>query len=331
METLSEKITYRLYEEKDIPAIIKLWEEESGWGGITNEQFNSWFVNTPYGKAVIVVAENSEGAVIGQIVMSPSRMIVDGEEIKSVRGAAPIVSKEMRGGNIKDLNHPVSTMFRKGFEMAFAEGYQYFYTFPAYGWLGLLRLIPKIMPNPSDTASFDCFSISLSKTQLPEKEDDRLKVVMQTKLTDEYNTLWDEAVNQMPINCSIVRRHNWLQWVVGGMYVLEVRKMSDDKLIGYAAIKKESGLMVDVFARTTSDLAKVYEQCVYALHQDNLQRLPLPFTTLKGMITSQNEPILNKIGYTKDDFRFAFGSYLLDTTLDFEKIKIENWYMTLLG
>lgn len=331
METLPDKIICRLYEEKDIPAIIKLWEEESSWGGITNEQFDQWFVHTPYGKAVIVVAENSEAEVIGQIVMSPSRMIVDGKEIKSLRGAAPIVNKEMRGGNIKDINHPVATMFRKGFEIAFAAGYQYFYSFPAYGWLGLLRLIPRMMPNPSDTTSFECFSISLSEKNVLVKEDDRLKVVMQTKLTQEYDNLWNEAVEQMPIHCSIVRRHNWLQWVVGGMCVLEVRNVSDDKLIGYAAIKKESGLMVDVFARTSSDLAKVYEQCVYTLHRDNPQRFSLLFNTIKGMITPQNESILNKIGYAKDDFRFAFGSYLLDTTIDFEKVKAANWYMTSLG
>jgi hypothetical protein len=331
METLSAKITYRLYEEKDIPAIIKLWEQESGWGSITTEQFNKWFVNTPYGKAVIVVAENSEAEVIGQIVMSPSRMIVDGREIKSLRGAAPIVSKEMRGGNIKDFDHPVATMFRKGFEMAFAAGYQYFYSFPAYGWLGLLRLIPRMMPNPSDTASFDCFSVSLSENQVSVEKDDLLKVVLQTKITDEYDNLWNEAVEQMPIHCSIVRKASWLQWVIGGMYVLEVRNVLDDKLVGYAAIKKESGLVVDVFARTGSDLAKVYQQCVYALHQDNSQRLVLPFNAIKGMITPLNEPILNRIGYTKDDFRFAFGSYLLDKTIDFEKVKAANWYMTSLG
>jgi hypothetical protein len=40
---------------------------------------------------------------------------------------------------------------------------------------------------------------------------------------------------------------------------------------------------------------------------------------------------LNRIGYTKDDFRFAFGSYLLDKTIDFEKVKAANWYMTSLG
>ncbi len=85
METLTQKIVYRQYEEKDLPSLLKLWEEESGWGGLTIEQFNSWFINTPYGKSIIVVAENAAGKVIGQIVYAPSRMMVDGTEIKSLR------------------------------------------------------------------------------------------------------------------------------------------------------------------------------------------------------------------------------------------------------
>ncbi len=331
METLSEKIIYRQYQEKDLPSILNLWEEESGWGGITTDQFNTWFVNTPYGKAIIVVAENAEGKVIGQIVYSPSRMIVNGIEIKSLRGAAPILSKEMRGENLKDLNHPAFVMIRAGFEMAHDAGYQFIYTFPAYAWLGLFKIFPKIMPKPCYTASFDCFSISLLNHQTFHNPDVDLKVVLQTRINEEYDDLWNEAVEQMPVHCSIVRKAKWLQWAIGGMYVLEVRNVSENKLIGYAVLKKESGLIVDVFARTKSDIEKVYIQCVSALHHNNPERLPLPFDIIKGMITPQNDAILNRIGYQKDDFRFAFGGYLLDTTIPFNAVEPGRWYMNLLG
>jgi hypothetical protein len=162
METLSEKITFRQYEEGDLPAILHLWSEESGWGGITVEQFNTWFVNTPYGNSLIVVAENAEGKVIGQIVYAPTRMHVNGREIRSLRGAAPILSREMRGENIRDFNHPAFAMIRAGFEIAQEAGYQFVYSFPAFGWLGLFKSFPKTMPNPSEATSFECFLISLS-------------------------------------------------------------------------------------------------------------------------------------------------------------------------
>jgi hypothetical protein len=331
METLPEQITYRLYEEKDVPAILRLWEEESGWGGITEEQFNTWYIDTPYGKSLIVVAENTEGKIIGQLVFSPSRMMIDGKEIRSLRGSAPIINKEMRGDNMRDYNHPAFAMIRVGFELAYEAGYQYVYTFPAYGWLGLFRMFPRIMPNPNETASFDCFSISLTDEKTLAGNDDDFNISLQTTFGEEYDQLWEEAVLQMPVNCSIVRRQEWLKWVIGGMHVLEVRAVVGNKLIGYAAIKKDSGLLTDIFARNVEDLEKVYRQLVYGLHHMNQKRIPVGYTNIKGMLTGDNQPILKNIGYSIEEFRFAFGGYLLDTTIPFEKVQVNRWYITPLG
>jgi hypothetical protein len=331
METLSKKITFRQYEEGDLPAILHLWSEESGWGGITVEQFNTWFVNTPYGNSLIVVAENEEGKVIGQIVYAPTRMHVNGREIRSLRGAAPILSREMRGENIRDFNHPAFAMIRAGFEIAQKAGYQFVYSFPAFGWLGLFKSFPKTMPNPSEATSFECFLISLSNEKEWVKPDGDCRVSLQTVFGEEYDALWKEAVEQLPIHCAIVRKAKWLQWAIGGMYVLEVRSSSDHHLVGYAALKKESGLVVDVFAGTVRDIERVYLECVSALHHSNPERLPLPFTAIKGMISTQNKPVLEKIGYARDNFQFAFGGYLLDTSLSFEDMQMSKWQLSLLG
>ncbi|MEO6733905.1 MAG: hypothetical protein ABIN01_21965 [Ferruginibacter sp.] len=330
MDTSTEHITHRLCEERDKEAILQLWEEESGWGAITMEQFDTWFLNTPYGKCLIVVAENND-KIVGQIIYSPSRMIVDGQEIKTLRGSSPILSSDFRKGNIRNYDHPAFAMMRAGFDLAYQAGYQCVYAFPAYGWLGLLKLFPRIMPNPSDTASFDCFAIGLDTNQTFISVEDSLNVMIAVDFTNEYDALWEDAIVQMPVKAGIVRKAKWLKYIIGGHLVLETRSAVDNSLVGYMAINKKSGLMVDVFARNISDLEKVFQQAVKALHFANPQKIKVNFSKIKGMLTPVTQPIVSKIGYQTDPFRFAFGDYLLDTTIPFEKLAVSNWYMTPMG
>jgi hypothetical protein len=75
----------------------------------------------------------------------------------------------------------------------------------------------------------------------------------------------------------------------------------------------------------------LYHHVVHRLHQSNAACIKVPFNQLKGMMTKESEVALKNIDFVKDPYRFAFGSYLLDTSLDFEKIRTPNWYMTPLG
>ena len=331
METSTEQITYRLYEERDKQAILQLWEEESGWGAITSAQFDSWYLNTPYGNCLIVVAENEEDTIVGQLIYAPSRMIMDGKEIKTVRGSSPILSSNFRQRNIRDYNHPAFAMMRAGLNFAHEAGYQYVYAFPAYGWLSLLRLFPRMLPNPSDTASFNCFAIALDEPLQHSLINPKYKVVVAENFTTAYDELWDKAIVHMPVKFGIVRRSQWLQFTIGGHLVLETRSVTDSSLVGYMAINKQSGLVVDAFAKDTTDLEEIFQHSLYFLHSNDKTGITLPFKKLKGMLTEITEPIVRKIGYETDPFRFAFGSYLLDTSLPFEKLAVSNWYMMPIG
>lgn len=330
METITKNLAYRPYEDVDKEEVLQLWHEESGWGGITLQQFDSWFVNTPYGRCIIVVAIDEKKKVVGQIIFSPSEMIVGGRVIKTLRASAPILKNAFRQSSLRTLDHPAFALIKKGLEVASEAGYQYVYTFPSYGWLSMLRMFPKVMPLPAETASFDCFAISLQESLTYVVLDNDYKVCEATGLTEEYDQIWAEAVQQMPVNCGIVRKAGWLKWIIGGHLKLEVRT-TGNRLIGYMAIKKETGLIVDVFARNIIDLQEVFRYSINALHHRNGEKIPVSFTQLKGMLTSHTQPIVESIGYTKENYRFAFGGYLLDTTIDFEKIKAANWYMTPLG
>lgn len=332
METSAEQlITYRLYTEEDREAILQLWQDESGWGAITVSQFDSWFLNTPYGKCLIVVAVSENEKIVGQIIYSPSRMIVAGKEIKTLRGSAPILSSNFRQGNIRSTDHPAFAMIRAGFQIAYEAGFQYVYTFPAFGWLALLRLFPTLLPNPSETVSFDCFAISLDTPQTFKWLENTYTVKVGESFTAEYDVLWNEAVLHMPVKCGIIRNAAWLNWSSGDHLKLELRTAHNNKLIGYMTVKKESGLITDVLATSIGDVERVFNYVVSALHYQNDKRIPVDFTQLKGMLTTLTTPVVENIGYTKDNYRFAFGGYLLDTTIPFEKLQADQWYMTPMG
>src|SRR5438309_1754146 len=116
METITNKLTYREYEEKDLEAVLELWEHYSGWGAITREQFERWHFKTPYGSCLIVVAVNQEGEIMGQIVFSPSVIVINGKEVKAYRGSAPILDTECRRLSINRADHPAFGMIKFGME-----------------------------------------------------------------------------------------------------------------------------------------------------------------------------------------------------------------------
>lgn len=333
-EKTTEKISqlkYRLFEESDMKDILQLWKEESGWGEITAKQFNDWYINTPYGKCIVIVAIDDENKLAGQIVYSPSRMIVDNKEIKTLRGSAPIISSSLRQGNLRTFDHPAFGLIKKGFEIATEKGFQYVYSFPSFGWLGMLRLFPKFMPNPIENVSYDCFALSLQETEtFPSVKNDYC-ITIATSVNEEYDELWQSAVKDMPIKCGIARHSKWLRFGIGPQLVLETRTVEDKKLVGYISIKKDSGLITDILARNTSDLKIVFDYSLHALHHQNHTRIPVAFTQLKGMLTKNMESLISNKIFSIDSYRFAFSGYLLDTAIDFEKLKAENWYMTPFG
>ena len=325
------KLNYRHFEENDMEGILQLWKEESDWGEITVNEFNDWYINTPYGKCIVIVATDDENKIAGQIVYSPSRMIVDNKEIKTLRASAPIINSSLRQNNLRTLDHPAFGLIKKGFEIATEKGFQYVYTFPSYGWLSMLQLFPRFMPNPCETVSYDCFAISLEETQTFPSLKNEHYINIASAITDEYDELWQDAIKEMPVKCGIARHSKWLQYGIGAQMVLETRAATDNKLLGYMTIKNDTGLITDVLARNPNDLKDVFNCSLHALHHQNPEKIPVDFTQLKGMITKNTEPIISEIGFSIDSYRFAFGGYLLDTTIDFEKIKAENWYMTPFG
>ncbi|HZH66614.1 MAG TPA: GNAT family N-acetyltransferase [Flavisolibacter sp.] len=323
---ITTELTYRLYEEKDLPHVLRLWEESSGWGAITEEQFHQWYLNTPYGPCIVIVASDEDDNVVGQLVFTPSHVQVTNKVLKAVRAAAPILHESFKGGKITQYEHPVFAMFRKGMEIAKQQGFSIIYLFPALGWTTVLKLFPRYGLPDMQPASYSCFSFSLQdpSTFYP-KQDDRYVELLTIPFSSEYDQLWKEAASAFPIHCGVMRNASWLNWKLGGHTVFEIRDRPTKKLSGYIAVKKETGLIVDVLAKDSNNLIKNIQAVVHTLHYQNPDRISTPYTQLNGMYSSLFQSLFPNVETI--NFSFAFGCCSLNEAIGAEQVSPQNWYM----
>jgi hypothetical protein len=129
---MAGQLTYRLYQETDLPELLRLWKDEAGWREPPPDLWRR-YLSTPDGEALIVAAAEAEtGAIVGQAWFIPARVSVDGREVRAVRPSVVIMSKASRGRFLSadPLDHPVSAMYRCGLDAAGARGARLAYMTP---------------------------------------------------------------------------------------------------------------------------------------------------------------------------------------------------------
>jgi hypothetical protein len=328
LATIQNQLTYRLFENGDEEGILRLWEKDSGWGPITLQQFNDWFINTPYGECLIVVASDDANIIRGQIVFAPSTLVADHRKIKSLRAAAPIVESSIRYPSLRNPEHPVMRLMATGLEFAKEKGYQFVFTFPAHAWISILKPFNQTLPYASEICDFSCFSISLKENDST-GDIENFSTDLIEQFSMEHEQLWGEAIKLMPVHCALHRDHRMLNRLGQHALKLETRSVVNDELLGFMIVKKD-GLMIDLVARNQDDLVRVFEHSLSTLRSFP-EKNSLPFQYLKGMTTPLTTEILKRNDHTKDSYQFAFGSWLLDEHLDFETLTTSRWYMMPLG
>lgn len=319
------QITYRLYKDEDLPGILLLWENYSGWGAITSEQFTQWYVNTPLGACLIVVATDETDTVLGQIVLVPAQVVLNGQRLKAVRLSAPILHPDLRQADLRSSSHPAMMMVMKGIQLASEKGYHILYSLPAHAWIGVLNLLQRAGLRNLQMAAYECNSISLTEDATwSDCVSNNLVASRVQNFNRSYDELFADAINDFPISVCIARSAERLQWKISHHIVVEVR--NEHGLLGYAAYKK-NGLLVDLLARTNDDLKKVFTASLKALHFKNDHRIDTSFEEVKCMMTSSIQKLLEGINHQPANFQFAFGSYPLQKTIDKHAIAPGQWYM----
>ena len=319
------QITYRLFDKKDLPGILSLWENFSGWAGITSEQFTQWYINTPLGSCLIVVATDETDTVLGQIVLVPAQVILNGQSLKAVRLSAPILHPELRQADLRNKSHPVIMMVTKSVELASEKGYHILYSLPAHAWIGSLNILQRLGMHDLQMASYECRKISLIDEAIWSICSGNALMISQVQhFSKSYDDLFAEATKQFPFSLCIARTTERLQWKISHHIVLEIR--NEQGLIGYVAYKK-NGLLVDIMARTPAHLKQVLTASLKALHHQNDHRIKVPFDEIKFMMTTSVRNLLEGINHQPANFQFALASYPLQNHIDKHAIAPEHWYM----
>jgi ribosomal protein S18 acetylase RimI-like enzyme len=315
----ADALAYRPFREDDLPGVLRLWEEESGWGGITPERWRRWFVDRPDGPSLVMVAEDDGGRVAGQLVFAPTVVRLDGESIPAVRVGAPIVDRARRRRSVRHPEHPATRLYREGARAAAEAGFRLLYALPEHAWLPFFRWLGDFAE-----AEPGCLAVNTASTSTADLAGD-LRVGPGDGFGAEYDALWERAAAAFPVRCGLDRGADRLRYRIGGHRVLEARDAAG-ALAGYAAVNRGTGLLVDVLARTPAELVPVLAGVLewLAAPSDGSPAI----REVKAMDTLALRPALDALGFAPVDYRFAFVCTALDPLLSADRIHPDRWYLT---
>ena len=321
---MREQLTYRLFEDGDLPGLLRLWEG-AGWGTLAPEQWRAWFVDGPQGPSLVTVGVDGRGEVAAQEMFAPSRAVVGGREVRALRVSAPIVSERLRGESLNNGAHPVFGLLRVAEAEAAARGFSVIYSLPEHAWLPVFRRLPRFGLRPFAEAAYACATLPLEAAHAPEVERaaQGLEARGVAEFGDEYEQLWQEARESFPIDCGVVRDPGWLRFRNSGRIAVEVRERASGRLVGYSATKKQTGLVADLLAREPGELKNVLAATLRRLDAER----PSALTHLKVMRTPALAPALDALGFELNDYRFAFTCNALDSAFAPDDVAPDRWYI----
>jgi len=317
---MSEEFTVRLFEPDDLPAVLRLWRDDSGWSGITEQQWRSWYVDTPWGQSIIPITEDSSGEVVGQGVMSPFRLRVGSQRGLGHRVSAPILRSDIRTGSALSPNHPTRKMLELGMMTAKQQGSLLAYAMPLAAWRGFFRRIPGFQQQ-----LFNCAKIDLNEVGTKSNRN-HLQVEQAFNMDSEHIQLWEAALQNLQVQAAVERNEELFAYRLKNQLTLNVR-YPNGELIGYMAIKPQTGLVLDVVARRAPDIGDVIRAVVQALTRGEYS-LDSGVESLKIMVTPQIQPYLEAVQALPDDYRFLFCVCPLSEHIEPEKLSPSEWYLT---
>lgn len=322
-------LTYRLHRESDVPGLLRLWEDETDWGSLDAETWRRWYVDTPHGECLIVVATDEQDAIVAQEVFTPAQLLVAGERVRGLRISAPILSRDLRRQTVRHREHPIVRLLSLGAEIAAAEGYSLMYSLPDPAWLPFFHWLPRLgIPGlVFQAAEFPCVGLPLT-APVPVPRNGDLVAVPCTSPGSDFDDLWSAAVSSFPIDCGVVRDAGWIRYKNGGHLTLELRHSRDDTLIGYTATRRDTAQLVDILARNPTDLVGLLAATTTWLAENGDGDGSRPLTEFKVMETPLLAPGLTALGFEPIDYTFAFVCNRLDPRLPAAAVAPGRWFVT---
>lgn len=327
--TVTSQLTYRLFEKDDLPGVLQLWERESGWGPLSAETWRKWYVDTPRGPCLVVVAEDEAGEIVGQEVFHPATIWLDGRLLPALRISAPILLRSLRRHTVRHPDHPIVQLLHLAADIGAAQGYSLMYSLPDHAWLPFFRWLPRLdLPQlVFQEAEYGCAGLALAPARQPAPGPEPLVAIPAISYGPEFDALWRTAVDTFPIRCGVVRDAGWVKYKNASHIALEVRDLRSGTLIGYSATRRQTSLLVDVLARHPDDLPAVIRAGARWLAEHGTDERGAALRELKVMATPALRPAIRSLGFEPIDYTFAFVCSRLDSALAAEEVAPERWYV----
>lgn len=321
---MAGNLTYRLYQEEDLPTVLRLWEEETKWGKRTPEKWRQQFIETPYGETSIVLATNADtGQIIGQFIFFPCLVCVNGRNVQAFRPFAPIVSKAARG--LLSDDHPSGGMYGYGVKVVQARGGVMLYMVPDPNWLRTLRTGPTVQ-----CASFPLWSLPMPLTE-PLPLDDGYTMRPLEVWDRRVDDLWKAA--SCLYGCQLVRNSQTLQWKIGTSdYTLTVVERQGE-MVGLVASRHKGDrqwLVCDLLVADAEDsLRNTLIAATNVAHCEAL--IPdreKPIIKVAVLATPIMEPVVCRLGFVRDAYDFPLVVHILDPSISMDEVTPTRWYIS---
>jgi hypothetical protein len=321
---MAGNVTYRLYQEEDIPTLARIWEEETKWGEMTPEQWRQQFVDTPYGEASIALTTNADtGQILGQCIFVPYLICVNGRDVLAFRPSAVIVTNAARG--LLGDTHPSIGMYRYGAKVVQARGGGLIYMVPNPRWLRFFRMFPFLT----------CGSFRLWSLPMP--------LPAPLPLDDGYTMrpleVWDQRVDELwkPASrlhgCQVVRDSRTLQWKIGrGDYTVTVVERHGE-MVGLVASQQKGDrqwLVCDLLAADAEDsLRNTLIAVTNVAHsQAIIPEREKPIKKVAVLVTPVMEPVVSRLGFVLDTYDFPLVVHILDPSISMDEVAPTRWYIS---
>ena len=320
-------LTYRLYQDGDLPALRRLWEENTNWGTVTAEMWRQHVVEAPLGGVSGAVAEDSAtGQIVGQFAFMPSLINVSGREYRAFRPAAPIVAKSLRFRSPNPMSHPVVAMYMHAVKALRERGDGLIYMVPDPRWVRFFKMFPNLYGG-----SFPLWKLDLplaAKFSLPEGYTAAPLVVLDDERIDQLWAKWSGFHT-----CQVVRDARSLPWKIGkGEYeVLGVERGGE--LVGLVASRRKGDrqwLICDLLAADCGEALRATIIAVSNLAHERAASAPPDKTIIKVtlLVTPVMEPVVRDLGFVRDSYDFPMVIHVLNQSITKEEVAPSKWYVS---
>ena len=227
----------------DWETIIKLWQANSEWGGITKETLQKW-IEAPYENCDISLAKDDANEVVGMCFLTYTRFNTPKGICKAVRLSAPVISNQLKGLNLLDPNHPINRLFAFSFQIAVSKGIDLAYMNPLASWVRVLRI--------SHNYGLPRFYIKEHKffkaLITGESNNGQFSYQLVTDFNAEHENAWLSFIDSMPDSFAINRTVDWMKYKSADFLKVEARN-DQQEIVGVLVYKPKQKLVYDFFQR----------------------------------------------------------------------------------